>query len=217
MNKKIAFVSDFDGTITKDDFFNYVVDAYLDDTALSPWQEYRTGKKTQFDALNEIFGKIRVKETELDNLISQIYIDPHVNSVWDLCQDRNIPMYICSAGNDYYIKKLIGEDIKNYNIKLITNTATYSKEDGMQMEPLPLSSPFYDKDVGISKSKIIEKLKSDGYFVIFAGDGPPDVAPAMLSDVVFARKYLLSECQKLSKATQNFDSYKNIYNYIKDM
>ncbi len=217
MDKKIAFVSDFDGTITDDDFFNYVVDSYLDDKSLEPWREYMAGEKTHFNALREIFLNVKVDEKELKQLISKIKIDEHTKKVWDLCNQKSIPMYICSAGNDYYIKELIGNDLLNHHIELITNSSNYDEKTGLDMFPLPKSSPFYDENIGISKSKIIQKLKDEGYFVIFAGDGPPDVAPAILSDVVFARKFLLKECNKQGIKVENFDSYENIYNYIKDL
>ena len=35
-----ALVSDFDGTISDDDFFNYVSRRWLGEKALDPWREY---------------------------------------------------------------------------------------------------------------------------------------------------------------------------------
>ena len=141
-NQKIAFVSDFDGTISDDDFFAYTTKAYFDNEALVPWRA---------------------------------------------CRDKGVPLYVCSAGNDYYIRRLIGSLIDRYGVTLVSNTGGYSPETGPVMTAPDQSSPYFDADVGISKRKLVEKLKRDGYFVVFAGDGPPDVAPAEIADAVFAR------------------------------
>ncbi len=217
MTNKIAFVSDFDGTITDDDFFYKVVDAYFDESNLAPWHKYMAGDDTHFNALREMFLQIHIAEDELNKFISTIKIDEHTDKVWELCFNNNIPMYICSAGNDYYIKELIGDKMQKYDIELITNPATYSQSGGLDMQKPDESYPYFDKDIGISKSALIKKLKDDGYFVIFAGDGPPDIAPALISDTVFARKILLEKLNAKGLKSENFDSYQNIYDYIKRM
>ena len=38
MKGKAAFVSDFDGTITGDDFFAYASEAFFDEKSLTPWR-----------------------------------------------------------------------------------------------------------------------------------------------------------------------------------
>lgn len=71
-----ALVSDFDGTISDDDFFNYVSRRWLGEKALDPWREYTEGKKTHFEALREIFASLRVEQPAFDDFIREIKIDP---------------------------------------------------------------------------------------------------------------------------------------------
>ncbi len=214
-NKKIAFVSDFDGTISDEDFFTYTTNAYFDDEALFPWREYIAGRKHHFDALKEMFAEIHVDESELIALIDKIHIDKALLEVLELCKSKNIPIYVCSAGNDYYIRHLIGKEIKKYNITLISNHGEYNKKDGLVMSAPEKTNPFYDEKVGISKYKAVKKLKDDGYFVIFAGDGPPDFEPAKIADVVFAKKILLEKCIEAGIKTKTFNSFDDIYNFIR--
>ena len=218
MNKiKIAFVSDFDGTITDDDFFNYVIEAYLSKDDIEPWRQYRAGKKTHFNALKEIFAKIHVDEKELQDLISKIKVDKDLDKVWLLCSEKGISLYVCSAGNDYYIKPLIGDKMKKYDVRLIANKGSYNKNEGLVMETISKDSPYYDESIGISKYKIVKRLKDDGYFVIFAGDGPPDIEPAKIADVVFAQKFLLEECQEMGIETKKFDGFSDILEYVEEL
>lgn len=216
MKKQIALVSDFDGTISPEDFFWYVANHYLDDKALEPWQRYLGGKLSHLEALNAIFAKISVPQAELDAFIKTIPIDPSFSKTAIWCFENDVPLYICSAGCDYYINLIIGDWIKKYNIKLVTNHGVYSQAEGLKMIPPSKDSPFYDSKVGISKAAVVHQLKEQGYYVIFAGDGPPDISPAKLADVVFAKKILLQECQRLQLPTLNFENFDNIYTYLKE-
>ena len=211
---KISFVSDFDGTITDDDFFAYVKDAFFDDTVLKPWHLYLDGELSHFEALKQIYGTLRVSEEELRDLVKKVKIDEWVMPTFELCFNAKIPIYVASAGCDFYINLLIGKEIEKFNITLITNESTYSQASGLFMERPPKESPFYDENVGISKKEIVRVLKEDGYRVIFAGDGPPDIEPAKLSDVVFAKKLLLEKCQKEGISTEVFNDFRNIYSFL---
>lgn len=215
--RKTAFVSDFDGTITEDDFFSYTADAYFDERALAPWREYRAGRKTHFEALKEMFAQIHADEDDLHALIDRIRVDPDLDRVWSLCRDRGISLYVCSAGNDYYIRRILGDRLKKYNVTLVSNKGVYAPETGLVMTAPDREYPFYDPDIGISKYRLVKKLKDEGYFVIFAGDGPPDFEPAKAADVVFARKILLEECRRAGLETKPFSGFKDIGNYIREM
>lgn len=217
MKQKTAFVSDFDGTITDDDFFTYTTNTYFDEQALAPWREYLAGRKTHFNALKEMFAQIHVPPEQLEHLADSIHADPYLDNVWRLCREKNIPLFVCSAGNDYYIKRILGNRISDYEITVISNKGDYDSENGLVMTAPPQDSPFYDENVGISKYKLVKKLKDEGYFVIFAGDGPPDFEPAKIADTVFARKMLLDKCRQAGIKTEKFDSFKDIYNYIKGL
>jgi len=209
-----AFVTDFDGTITDDDFFQYVRDAFFDDSVLLPWREYRDGRLTHFEALRQIYGTLRVSENELIKLINDVKIDEWVGPTFELLYKAGVPIYITSAGCDYYINLLIRDEIEKYEIELITNKSTYSQERGLVMERPSQDSPFYDEGVGISKKKIVEYLHKSEKHVVFAGDGPPDIKPARVADTVFAKKILLDMCNDEGVKTEDFGGYKDIYAYF---
>ena len=54
MKRKATFVSDFDGTITGDDFFAYASEAFFDEKSLTPWRRFKKGEITHFEALKEM-------------------------------------------------------------------------------------------------------------------------------------------------------------------
>ena len=213
---KIALVTDFDGTISDNDFFWHVVNHYLEADALKPWEEYMAGRMHHIDALNAIFAKIKVPEAELLSFTDTITLDKTFYNLLELCKKKEIPVYIVSAGCDYYIRRLLGNKIKDYGVKLVTNHGVYSKENGLKMLP-PTGEAYYDEAVGISKAAVVKELQEQGYEVIYAGDGPPDVEPAKIADVVFAKKILLKRCQELGIKTQKFESFNDVINYLEDL
>ena len=197
MAGSLAVVSDFDGTISRDDFFWLIADKYFDAPALEPWNLYLRGEMSHLDALNAIFSQIRLPEEELYSFIESIVRDKSFVSVAEYCFRRHIPIYICSR----------------WNIKLITNHGVYDAAGGLKMIP-PYDSEFYDARVGISKAGVVQSLKRQGYDVVFAGDGPPDFAPAQIADVVFAKKILLEKCLEANIKTQPFETFDDVYAYL---
>ena len=215
MNKKITFVSDFDGTISDEDFFHHLRDNVFDDSALMPWNDYLEGKISHFDALKNIYGTLRVCDKKIVDLVKKVTIDEWVIPTFKLLHKNNVPIYIASAGCDYYINLLIGEELKKYNITLITNPSSYSKDLGLVMERPEKTSAFYDEHIGISKEKLVKFLQDNNQYVVFAGDGPPDFEPAKIADVVFAKKILLDKCLEINVKTEKFDNYEDIFLFFK--
>ena len=216
MDKKIVLISDFDGTISKKDFFYMVIDDLLTDkkSALAPWKQYLRGNIKHIDALSAIFSQIRLSQRDFDKFVSTIEIDDRFYDTAKFCNDKKIPFYICSAGTNYYIKKRISDTLQNCNITLISNDATYSPKDGMRLIPPEKSSYFYNSNTGISKEAIVQKFKDDGYFTIYAGDGKPDFKASKIADAVFAKDLLAELCKKENVQTQKFDDFGDILNYI---
>ena len=85
MQNKLALVTDFDGTISNDDFFDLVADTYLSPDALEPWQLYLQGKLSHIEALAEVFAQIRIPEKELLAFIDEIPVDD-ARELMTLCQ-----------------------------------------------------------------------------------------------------------------------------------
>lgn len=217
MKTHYALVSDFDGTITEDDFFTLISRRYFNKEMLAPWREYLAGRETHFNALGAMFRQIRLPEAQLKKFIKKIHYDEGFVEAAALCKKKGIPVYIGSAGCDYYINVLIGREIEKYGIKLITNRSIYSKDTGLKMIAPRKNSPYYDEKIGISKRSIVKRLHDSGYKVIFAGDGPPDIEPAKFADVVFARKILLRECRELGVKTKRFTSFENVLKFIRKL
>ena len=90
MKGKAAFVSDFDGTITGDDFFAYASEAFFDEKSLTPWRRFKKGEITHFEALKEMFEKIRVSCGEFNAFMDKIPVDGGFAEGARICREKNM-------------------------------------------------------------------------------------------------------------------------------
>lgn len=214
-NKKPVLISDFDGTITRKDFFHMVSDTLLPVNSLKPWHDYMAGRITHLAALDGIFAQIRITRARMDKFIASIPVDRAFYNTLAVCKRLKIPVYICSAGSDYYINKRIGGYVKKYNIGVLANSGEYSPQTGLHFTAPPKMSPFYNADFGISKEALVNMLSKQGYFTIYAGDGKPDIDAAKRADVVFARDMLAKLCKLGKVPFFKLNTFKDITDYLR--
>lgn len=212
---KKVLITDFDGTIIKNDFFWYIIEKLMTEEDVQPWKDYQAGKITHFEALNKIFEKIHINEEDLHKLILELPVEDCFTELVDFCNKNDIDIYIVSAGADYYINVILNFlGVKN-SVNLIANESTYSQKDGLQMIKMPDDSVFYSENYGISKEAVMKFLKSKYELTIFAGDGTPDYNAALFADIVFARGTLLELCKEHNIDCTELDSYCKVFNYLK--
>lgn len=214
-NNKICLVTDFDGTISTNDFFNLVIDQLLKPNDIKPWQDYKNKLISHADALSSIFSKIRLPIDEFHKFIMQLPIEDKFIDTVEYCKSNGIPIFIVSAGADYYINYILNKLGVDDYVKVIANKSSYSQESGLTFNN-DKNSEFYHSNYGIDKKKVVETLKTQYKKVIFAGDGIPDEGPASVADVVFARDILKQICAKKNIQTLDFTSYNNILDYIRN-
>lgn len=212
--KPAMLISDFDGTISKKDFFWYLIDNFLTKEDCEPWNDYLNGTITHVQALAKIFEKVHIDKKAFDEFILTLPIEESFVDTVKLCNEKHIPFNILSAGADYYIKHIIKQLKIEGLVHIYSNKSDYSKETGLKFYKFDKNYLFYSDFFGISKKKVVQHFKDQGYFCIFAGDGNPDIEPAQIADVVFARETLLKKCKKSGIKTEKFDSYADIFNFI---
>lgn len=213
--KKLCLVTDFDGTISTLDFFNLVVDQLLNPDDIRPWQDYKNKLISHAEALSRIFSRIRLSLEDFHEFIMRLPIDSSFIDTVEFCKSNDIPIFIISAGADYYINYILSKLGVDDYVKVIANKSSYSLESGLTFN-IDENAEFYHSNFGIDKKKVVETLKKQYKKVVFAGDGIPDEGPASVADVVFARDILKQICAKKHIQTRDFTSYKDILDYIRN-
>lgn len=77
--KKWAFVSDFDGTISKKDFYHLVMEKYFHEGA-SLFTKWKAGEMKDIEFLSTVFSSIHQNETQIIEDIHSLEIDEHVTA-----------------------------------------------------------------------------------------------------------------------------------------
>ncbi|WP_141432307.1 MtnX-like HAD-IB family phosphatase [Bacillus sp. 03113] len=184
--KKWAFVSDFDGTISKKDFYWMVIDQYFPD-GKELFKDWKAGNIKDIDFLATVFKAIHQEEEQIIKDVHSIPIDEYIPEFIKHVQQNGGDFYILSAGTDYYIRHILDKyDIEN--VTVFSNEG-YFHEKNIHLN-INANDWKYSERYGIDKATVIQKLKKEYELVYFAGDSEPDSHPAVYADLTFAKDAL---------------------------
>ncbi len=171
-----VLVTDFDGTITANDFYRLAVEHLLPPEALKPWQDYRAGNITHFQALQRIFCQIRAPEATILDVVDAMRPDPRLAEAVEALRSAGWRIVVASAGCLWYINHILEKS--GVSLEVHSNPGRYC--DGALCMEAPLDSPFYCPETGISKPGIVQHFLDRGARVAYAGDGFTDVPAALM-------------------------------------
>ncbi|PYZ95168.1 2,3-diketo-5-methylthio-1-phosphopentane phosphatase [Salipaludibacillus keqinensis] len=185
--KKWAFISDFDGTISKKDFYWIIIEKYYPEGE-ALFHQWKNGDMKDIEFLATIFGSINQTEKQTLKDIHEIPIDEHAIPFIRAVQEAGGDFYILSAGTDFYIQHILNEK-ELTNVQVFSNKG-YFKENNVHMDIDPNEWHFSDR-YGIDKSVVIQHIKESYDHVFYFGDSEPDSHPAKYADTMFAKDALI--------------------------
>jgi len=209
--KKFAFVSDFDGTLSSKDFYHIIIEKYMGDEGKKLYNEWKKTKKINVEFLNIVFGSTNLSEKEIYEEIVQIPLDRYAKDFINKIKENNGDFYIVSAGTSYYIKILL-EHYEIKDVPVISMEGVYSN-GGIKIIPDP-NSEYFSEVFGLDKRKVVESIKKNYDYIIFAGDSEPDLEAAKTADLVYARSEL---AELLRKENINFTVFSDFKEIEKDL
>ncbi|MGE0755569.1 MAG: HAD-IB family phosphatase [Pirellulaceae bacterium] len=208
-----VLVSDFDGTMTRHDFYKLAVGELLPEGVPDYWAEYRAGERTHFEALQAYFAEIRAGDDEVDALIGRMELDSQLPDALKSLRQAGWRVVVTSAGCEWYIRRLLrplGEDIEVH-----ANPGQFVAGRGLLME-MNRESPYWSPTLGVDKVAVVRHYLKSGRVVAFAGDGFPDVDPARLvrDDLRFARGDLAAVLRAEGRPYHAFDTWSEIASHL---
>jgi 2-hydroxy-3-keto-5-methylthiopentenyl-1-phosphate phosphatase len=204
-----VLVSDFDGTMTRHDFYKLVIESLLPPGTPDYWAEYRAGRMTHFEALRRYFAAIRAPEAEVLGVVEQMELDSQLPAAVAALGRVGWKVVVTSAGCDWYIRRLLGA--AGVEVEVHSNPGCFVAGQGLLME-MPKASPYLSPTLGVDKTAVVRRYLDGGRPVAFAGDGFPDAEPARLvpAHLRFARGDLADVLQANGLSFRPFGTWSDI-------
>lgn len=209
--KKIAIVSDFDGTITKKDSLVEILDKF----ASPEWHRIarlvKSGRLGTKIGLRKELALCRVSRKKyVDFLKMHIGIDLTFKKFLDFCQKNNFKFFVVSGGFTLNIEIIF----KKYHIAGVDYHANRITFNG---DTVKLKFPYKDKSCrscSLCKAPFIRELKRKGWFTVYIGDSVTDRCPGKIADLVFAKHHFAEYCKAKGIAFIPYDTFGQIKNYL---
>lgn len=208
--KEFIFVSDFDGTLTKKDFYLILIEKYLMDKSQELFELWKNGKYKDIEFLHLIFSSAnRTQEEFLEDILS-IELDNYFEDFVEQIKSKGGDFLVLSAGTSYYIEKLFLH--KGIDVPVISNKGEF-KNNGIHVI-IDKNAPYYSESYGIDKGKIVKNLKTKYKKIYFAGDSHPDTTAAQNADIAFAKSSLKKHLDSINHPYIPFNNFLDIKNYL---
>lgn len=204
-----VLVSDFDGTMTRQDFYKLALEFLVPPGTPNYWAGYRTGSMTHFEVLRRYFAAIRASEAEVLEVVDRMELDPELPGAVARLREAGWGVVVASAGCAWYIERLLRA--AGVGVEVHANPGRFEAGRGLLLE-MPAESPFLSPTHGVDKARIVRSLLDAGRTVAFAGDGFPDAESARLvpGDLRFARGDLADLFEREGTEFRPFEAWSDV-------
>ncbi len=194
--KAILFL-DFDGTITRRDAVDAILESYADPNWLGLEAEWRSGRIGSRECLQAQLALVRASRKQIDVLLDEIEIDEGFISLLELCAAANISAHIISDGFDYCIRRILSRAHKTIGSLLKNARICASHLEGsghLWNTEFPFFHQTCAHGCATCKPAVMRLLNPANLPAIFVGDGLSDQYAVESADLVFAKKGLAAYC-----------------------
>jgi len=204
------FVSDYDGTITEKDSYSLLAERYAPVDTPDYFAQYREGRISHFEAMAAYFAFAPTEETRLEELLAASQSDPDLGASATLLRRAGWELWVVSAGSCWYIERVLSG--AGVAATVYSNPGRLENGRGLVLGKLDSSSPYHSASMGVDKSAVVQHALHLAETVAFAGDGPPDLPPALLvrPELRFARGILAEQLRDRGEAFQPFSRWSEI-------
>jgi len=202
-------ISDFDGTLTRHDFFRLAMERLVPAGLPDYWTMYRTGQLTHFEVLRDIFASIRAGEPEILAVVRAMELEPDLAQEVTALRAAGWEVVVASAGCNWYIRRLL--EGAGVTLDVHANHGEFVAGKGLRLI-LPGESPYFSPTHGIDKAAVVRAAQQRSAVVAFAGDGYPDLPAARLvpEHLRFARADLAEALREAKLPFRPFERWAEV-------
>jgi 2-hydroxy-3-keto-5-methylthiopentenyl-1-phosphate phosphatase len=201
---------DFDDTVTYKDMSFLLLDAFSGFEWHDYLEKYQDGEMSvgEFNRLS--FSMVKASRREmLDYIKDKVRLRTGFPAFVRLCRDKGFRLVIVSNGLDFYVAEILN----GLGLRNIEHHAAETKFDpaGLKVRYVGADGTVLDKDFKLSWTS---KFLSEGYHVVYIGDGNSDFVPAQKCHYIFATDSLLKHCQRNNIVCTPFNDFHDIIKVI---
>ncbi len=199
--KPFLFITDFDGTVTAQDFVYQIMYRYEHDKIFSK------DKKRGVELLSSVFYESGLTEEEFLKEIKYIPMDRTFVPFFKFVKEKGGDVLVLSAGAKYYIKKKFSfEGIED--IEVFANDLVF--ENGHFKFLVNENKNFHCPVFGINKEKVVASYKEKYKKIFYAGDSYVDFYASKLANFIFAKKNLVKILKMFNLKFFEFENFDDI-------
>ncbi len=208
-------VTDFDGTLTRQDYFWLILQRYDPPGAQEYWDRFQAGELTHFEALGGIFARLRTDEAGAEALVRALDPAPGLAQAVRRLQAAGWELVIASSGCAWYIERFLAW--QDLTATVHASPGEFSPETGLRMH-LPTYSPFCHPGTGVDKPAVVRDALRRDSVVGVAGDSGTDRAGLLLVPPSrrFVRRQLARDFAAENIPFQRFDLWPEIVTVLLD-
>lgn len=168
-------VTDFDGTFTRRDFFDLILERHDPPGARALWNRFLAGGMSPFAGIAGVLGSLRTDEAGVAALVAALDPAPGTADAARRLQAAGWQIVVASAGCRWYIDRLLGELGLDFTVH--ANPGRFAPQSGVVMELDP-ASPYFHPELGVDKAVVVREALARDPVVAFAGDSWQTDGPA---------------------------------------
>jgi 2-hydroxy-3-keto-5-methylthiopentenyl-1-phosphate phosphatase len=176
-------------------------------------EQYKVGEITIADFNARAFADVKADEATLRRFVREnAEVRPGFRELLAYCREHDIDFAVVSNGLDFYIK-IILETVGVDGVDVFAARAQFG-DNGIESNYFcPGGKLIRDK----FKDAYLAAFQGQGYRVLYAGNGPSDLAPARKSAHIFATGSLLDQCRELQIEHSPFDDFNEVITVLKSL
>ncbi|MBI3597763.1 MAG: MtnX-like HAD-IB family phosphatase [Nitrospirae bacterium] len=189
---KIKIFCDFDGTITKQDTTDAVLETFA-------WPEYRDWERkweggliTARECMQQQTRLIQADPETVCSFLTHLTIDPGIYVLEEECIKNGASLVIVSDGIDFLMDTILRvhglDHLPHYSNRL------HWGEDGRPSLTFPYGDAVCQGGCGVCKCRLLEQNGHPDIQTVYIGDGLSDRCVVHRADRVFAKKRLQTYC-----------------------
>jgi 2-hydroxy-3-keto-5-methylthiopentenyl-1-phosphate phosphatase len=206
----IEIYCDFDGTISKPDTIDYLLENLGDPSWQDIEDRFEAGEISARECMSTQTQLIKGGWRAVEEALNSVQVDPTFPRFVQWCKDTGKILYVASDGFDRVIEYVLAKAGLTVD-GIWANHLVEDESTGRFVLEAPFSVPGCLQ--GVCKCKLLSRSAGDVFKVVI-GDGRSDFCWAPEPDLLFAKSKLLSHCLENKIAHIAFEDFNSIAGVI---